>query len=230
MVDTAPRASTGRHCPTSALVPPNNNSKYWYIVGNLSAIGGSATVYGQRGRWSTLHRALRRVDIVKHLRAVHHSITASTVTSYATLVHTTAAPSCTGSEVDGRHCTARHDGSTLSNICARSAIPPQRALVHHRQPWRTRRRRHRARAARSMVDTASRASTGRHCPTSALVSPNDNGGYWYIVGNLGTHDGGATVHGRRHRWSTLYRAPRRVDIVRHLRSSRRMTTASTGTS
>jgi hypothetical protein len=184
----------------------------------------------RRDCWATLHRAPQRVDIDQHLRASHQTITASTNTSWATLAHTTAAPPRTGGEVDGRHCTARLDESTLSDICARSAIPPQRALVHHRQPWRTRRRRHRARAARSMVDTAPRASTSRHCPACALVPPNNNNKYWYIVGNLGARDGGATVHGRRGRWSTLHRAPRRVDIVRHLRAVRHSTTASTGTS
>jgi hypothetical protein len=88
----------------------------------------------------------------------------------------------------------------------------------------------RALAARSLVDTASRAKTDRHCATSVLFPPNNNREYWYIVGNLGAHGGRATVHGRRHRWSTLHCAPRRVDIVRHLRSSRQTTTASTGTS
>jgi hypothetical protein len=89
----------------------------------------------------------------------------------------------------------------MSDICARSVIPPQQVLVHRRQPWRNRRRRHRARAARSMVDTAQRASTSRHCPKSALVPPNDDSEYWYIVGKLGADGGGATAHGLRHRWS-----------------------------
>jgi hypothetical protein len=118
----------------------------------------------------------------------------------------------------------------MSDICARSVIPPQQVLVHRRQPWRNRRRRHRARAARSMVDTAPRASTSRHCATSALVPPNYDSEYWYIIGNLGAHEGGTTAHWRRHRWSTLHNAPRRVNIVKHLRAVRHSTTPSTGTS
>jgi hypothetical protein len=85
-------------------------------------------------------------------------------------------------------------------------------------------------AARSMVDTASRASTGRPCPTSVLIPPNNNGEYWYIVGNVGAYEGGTTVHGRRGRWSTLRRAPRRVGIDQHLRAFHQTTTASTVTS
>jgi hypothetical protein len=114
-----------------------------------------------------------------------------------------AEPAHTDGEIASRHCVARLDESALTNICARSTKQQQRALLHRRQPWRTRRRCHRAWAARSRVDTAPRIRTSRHCPTSALVSPDDNSEYWYIVGNLGAHDGGATVHGRRHRWSTL---------------------------
>jgi hypothetical protein len=133
----------------------------------------------------------------------------------------------TGGEIAGRHCVALLNASTMPDIYARLAKQQQRALQHRGQPWRTRRRRHRARAARSTVDTAPRASPSRHCPTSARGQPFHHSEYWYIVGNLGAHEGGATVHGRRGRWSTLHRAPRRVDIVRHLRSSRRMTTAST---
>jgi hypothetical protein len=117
------------------------------------------------------------------------------------------APAHTGGETAGRHCTARLNGSTLSEICARPTTRQQRVLARRRQPWRTRRRRHRARAATSMVDSAPRARTSRHCPTSALVPPHDNSKYRYIVGNLGAHGGGATVHGRRHRWSTVHRAP-----------------------
>jgi hypothetical protein len=117
-------------------------------------------------------------------------------------------PARTGGEIAGRHSVARQNGSTLCNICALPTKQQQLVLVHRRQRWRTRRRCHHARVATSMVDTASRAKTERHCPTSALVPPNDYSEYWYIIGNLGAHDGGATVHGQRGRWSTLHRAPR----------------------
>jgi hypothetical protein len=141
MVDSAPRASTSLQCQTSARGPSFHHSKYWYIVGNLGAIGGGATVHEQRGRWSTLHNAPRRVDIVRNLRSSRRMTTASTGTSLASLAQMAAAPPRTGCDIDGRHSFARHNGSTMSDKCGRPATRYWPVVVHHRQCCGRRRRR-----------------------------------------------------------------------------------------
>jgi hypothetical protein len=106
----------------------------------------------------------RRIDLVVTTKSFHLMQTICVIMHF----NRSTAPARTGGETVGRHCTARLNVSTLSEICARSHHSrQQRVLAHRRQRWRTRRRHHRALAATSMVDTAPRASSSRHCQTSA---------------------------------------------------------------
>jgi hypothetical protein len=138
MVDTAPRAKTGRHCPTSALVSPNDNSEYWYIV---------VQPWCTRRRCHRARAARSMVDTASRASTGRHCPTSALVSpndnsGYWFIVGNLGAHDG-GATVHGRRgrWSVVHraiDESTLSDICALSAVHTQRVLVHRRQPWRTR--------------------------------------------------------------------------------------------
>jgi hypothetical protein len=194
-----PRIRTSRHCPTSALVKPHDNSEHCYIVGNLGAHGGGATMHGWRHRWSTLRPRLNGSTL--------SNISARLVTQQQlVLVHRRQAWS-----TRRRHHRAREARSMVGSAaraeadrhCATTArVPPNNndeqyyivvnvgahdgcsATHWWRDRWSAPRR---------------QTKSTQPFPTSVCVPPNDISKQWYLVGNVATEGDDADMRQRQRR-------------------------------